>query len=126
MAMYYFGNIDHISSRLRTSKPVINRTVVFLQTNEDFATPSWVKKDKRYCFTLGNSIVGNIASIVQIYVRSYHVIWETSGKKGSIQTNRIRKIESLDPVGEMVTIHRVGGELNIIANTLWEKVFCHN
>jgi hypothetical protein len=53
-----------------------------------------------------------IASIVQIYVSSYHVIWETSGGKGSIQTNRIHKIESLDPVGEMVTIHRVGGELN--------------
>jgi len=126
MAMYYLGNIDHISSRLRTSKPVINRTVVSLDKNEDFVTPSWVKKDKRYCFTLGESTVGNIALIVQIYVRSYKVIWETTRREGSIQTNRIHKIESLDPVGEMITVHRRGGDLNIIANHLWKKVFCYN
>jgi hypothetical protein len=98
-------NIDHISSRLRTSKPVINNTVISLDKKENFANPTWVEKDKRYIFT-NTSNVANTAKVVTIYSNAYSVIWETSAKKGSIQKDRIHKIESLDPVGEMLTIHR--------------------
>jgi len=122
--MYYFGNsnIDHISSRTRTRKPVINNTVISVDIHENFANPTWVEKDKRYIFT-NTSNFAKSAKVVTIYSNAYQVIWETSAKKGSIQKDRIHIIESLDPVGEMLTVHRRGGDLNIIANHLWKKVF---